>query len=61
MESDYQTIVTNQLNNQRESISGVSIDEEMIQLIKYQTGYMAAGKLVLSAEEMLDTLIGLIK
>jgi flagellar hook-associated protein 1 FlgK len=61
MESDYQTIITNQLNNQRESVSGVSIDEEMIQLIKYQTGYTAAGKLVISAEEMLDTLIGLIK
>ena len=61
MESDYQTIITNQLMNQRESVSGVSIDEEMLQLIKYQMGYTAAGKLVISAEEMLDTLIGLIK
>ena len=61
MDSDYQTIITNQLENQRESVSGVSIDEEMLQLIKYQMGYTAAGKLVVSAEEMLDTLIGLIK
>jgi len=61
MDSDYQTIIMNQLDNQRESVSGVSIDEEMIQLIKYQMGYTAAGKLVTSAEEMLDTLIGLIK
>lgn len=61
MDSDYQTIITNQLENQRESVSGVSIDEEMLQLIKYQMGYMAAGKLVVSAEEMLDTLIDLIK
>jgi flagellar hook-associated protein 1 len=61
MDSDYQTIIMNQLDNQRESISGVSIDEEMIQLIKYQMGYTAAGKLVVSAEEMLDTLLGLIK
>jgi flagellar hook-associated protein 1 len=59
--SDFQTIIMNQLANQRESISGVSIDEEMIQLIKYQMGYTAAGKLVVSAQEMLDTLIGLIK
>jgi flagellar hook-associated protein 1 len=61
MDSDYQTIIMNQLENQRESISGVSIDEEMIQLIKYQMGYTAAGKLVVSADEMLDTLMGLIK
>ena len=61
MDSDYQTIIMNQLDNQRESVSGVSIDEEMIQLIKYQMGYTAAGKLVVSAEEMLDTLLGLIK
>ena len=61
MDSDYQTIIMNQLENQRESISGVSIDEEMIQLIKYQMGYTAAGKLVVSAEDMLDTLIELIK
>ncbi len=61
MDSDYQTIIMNQLENQRESISGVSIDEEMIQLIKYQMGYTAAGKLVNSAEELLDTLIDLIK
>jgi flagellar hook-associated protein 1 FlgK len=61
MDSDYQTIIMNQLENQRESVSGVSIDEEMIQLIKYQMGYTAATKLVTSATEMLDTLIGLIK
>jgi flagellar hook-associated protein 1 len=58
---DYQTIIMNQLNNQRESVSGVSIDEEMILLIKYQTGYTAAGKLVTAAQDMLDTLMGLIK
>lgn len=61
MDSDYQTIIMNQLQNQRESVSGVSIDEEMIQLIKYQMGYTAAGKLVVSAEEMLDTVIELIR
>ncbi len=61
IDNDYQTVIKNQLENQRESVSGVSIDEEMIQLIKYQMGYTAAGKLVVSAEEMLDTLIDLIR
>jgi flagellar hook-associated protein 1 FlgK len=61
MNSDYQAVIKNQLENQRESVSGVSIDEEMIQLIKYQMGYTAAGKLVVTAEELLDTLIDLIR
>jgi flagellar hook-associated protein 1 FlgK len=38
----------------------VSIDEEMINLIKYQMGYNAAGKLVKTTNDMLDTLMGLL-
>jgi flagellar hook-associated protein 1 FlgK len=56
---DRQTIITNLLNNQRESVSGVSIDEEMIRLINYQMGYNAAGRLVSVVDEMLDTLMAL--
>jgi flagellar hook-associated protein 1 len=59
--SDFQTAIANQLDNQRESISGVSIDEEMIRLIKYQMSYNAAGKLVTTLNDMLDTLMGLVK
>lgn len=58
---DHQTLIMNQLGNQRESISGVSIDEEMIRLIKFQMGYNAAGKLCTVVDEMLDTLMGLVK
>jgi len=60
-ESDRQTAVMNQLNNQRESASGVSIDEEMINLIKYQMAYTAAAKLCVTVNEMLDTLMELLK
>jgi flagellar hook-associated protein 1 FlgK len=59
--SDRNTVIANLLSNQRESISGVSIDEEMIRLINYQMGYNAAGKLASVVEEMLDTLMGLVK
>jgi flagellar hook-associated protein 1 FlgK len=59
--SDRQTGIANLLNNQRESVSGVSLDEEMIRLISYQMGYNAAGKIVSVVDEMLDTLMGLVK
>lgn len=53
--------VTNQLTEQREKISGVSLDEEIIALIQYQFGYNAAGKLVSIADELVDTLLSLAK
>jgi flagellar hook-associated protein 1 FlgK len=46
-----------ELQGQRDSISGVSLDEEMINLVKYQNAYNAASKLLTVADEMLDTLI----
>jgi flagellar hook-associated protein 1 len=59
--SDHQTMIMNHLETQRESVSGVSIDEEMIRLIKYQMGYNAAGRLASVVQEMLDTLMDLVK
>ncbi len=57
--SEHQNAILNYLNNQRESVSGVSIDEEMILLIKYQMGYTAAGKLAGMVNDMLDTLMNI--
>lgn len=42
-----------------ESISKVNIDEEMVNLIKYQTAYGAAAKIITTIDEMMDTLLGL--
>ncbi|HET6490506.1 MAG TPA: flagellar hook-associated protein FlgK [Syntrophales bacterium] len=59
-DSEHQTTLLNNLSNQRDSISGVSIDEEMINLIQYQMGYNAAGRIVKTTNDMLDTLMGLL-
>lgn len=50
-----------QLDNLRESNSGVSLDEELANLVKYQTAYQGAAKMITVSTDMLDTIIGLIK
>ncbi len=51
--------VANQRSDQREALSGVSLDEEMLNLIKYQMAYSAAGRLTTVVSEMMDILINL--
>jgi flagellar hook-associated protein 1 FlgK len=55
----FQQTMINQLNEIRDSISGVSLDEEMINLIKYQHAFTAASKLVNASDEMLQELLSL--
>ncbi len=54
---DYHTDVATSLDNLRQSVSGVSIDEETVNLVMYQSAYDAAAKLISVVKEMLDTLI----
>ena len=43
--------------NRRQSVSGVSLDEEMANLVKFQHSYSAAARLITVADQMLDTII----
>lgn len=43
--------------NQRKAVSGVSIDEEAVGLIKYQQVYAACSRVVTTLDQMLDKLI----
>jgi len=52
-----QEAVVAQLTNRRESTSGVSIDEEVTNIIKFQRSYEANSKVISAISEMLDTLI----
>ena len=41
------------------SVSKVSLDEEMTNLIKYQTAYGAASKIITTIDQMMQTLLGI--
>lgn len=53
-------LVLQQLMNQKSSYSGVSIDEEMTNVIKYQRSYEASAKLIKVVNEMMETIIQLV-
>jgi len=44
---------------QFQSVSGVNTDEELTNLIKYQSSYKANAKVITTINEMLDTLLGI--
>jgi len=58
---DFNSQLTDQMNQMRDSVSGVSLDEEMANLIKYQNAYSAAAKLITMSDEMLVTLLDSVK
>ncbi len=57
---DSQRIVIDSLKNRRDSISGVSIDEEMSNLVKYQQAYQAASRMISVADELIQSVMALI-
>jgi flagellar hook-associated protein 1 FlgK len=52
-----QNLIMKQLEEMRQSVSGVNIDEELANMIKYQHGYSAAARFITTVNTMLDTLI----
>lgn len=59
--AENQEHLLHQLENWQESIAGVSLDEEMANLIRYQHAYNAAARLINVTDQILETLIGLIR
>jgi flagellar hook-associated protein 1 FlgK len=56
---EYEGAMVNHLENYRESVSGVSLDEEMVNLVKFQHAYEAAAKLITTVDDMLNTVLNM--
>ena len=55
----YNKALADELDTRQQSIAGVNLDEEMSNLIKYQHSYTAAAKLISTADQMLQTILGM--
>jgi len=51
------TAILSAIQSQRETLSGVSLDEEAVKLIQYQSGYRAAARFITTIQEMINTLL----
>jgi flagellar hook-associated protein 1 FlgK len=49
--------LTDSVENRRQSVAGVSMDEEMANLVRFQRGYQASARAMSTMDEMLDVLI----
>jgi flagellar hook-associated protein 1 FlgK len=56
----YQDLLTDQLRLRREEVSGVSLDEEMTNMLRSQHAYEAAARMVRAVDEMIQTLLGMV-
>lgn len=56
--ADYNSVNT-MLLNQRDSVSGVSLSDEMTNLISYQQAYVASARIVTTVDQMLQTLVNM--
>jgi flagellar hook-associated protein 1 FlgK len=54
-----QKLVENMLKTQRDSVSGVSMDEEMTNMIKYQKAFQASAKLITTVDEMMSIVLNM--
>ena len=58
-EADASSQILQQLNDQRGSVSGVSLDEEAANMIQYQTAYQAAARVVTTVDSLLADAVNL--
>ena len=54
-------VVVDTLSAQREALSGVSLDEEAVNLMKQQRAFQGAARLITAVNEMMDTVLNMVR
>ncbi len=57
--ASYYGTLSDEAETQAQGVSGVNLDEELTLLIRYQHSYTAAAKLISTADQMFETLLGM--
>lgn len=58
-EQSASNVILQQLNDQRSSVSGVSLDEEAANMMRFQQAYAASAEIITSINSMLQTVINM--
>jgi len=56
---DAQNLALQQLQSQRSAVSGVSLDEEAANLVKYQNAFQAAARVISTIDLLMQTVINI--
>jgi flagellar hook-associated protein 1 FlgK len=59
VQSNAQDALVQQTTNAQQSFSGVNLDEEAANLIRYQQAYQASGKVLAIASQLFNTILGI--
>ncbi|NLJ71738.1 MAG: flagellar hook-associated protein FlgK [Syntrophomonadaceae bacterium] len=54
---DNQIVLLSELTNKKEAVSGVNLDEEVINMIKFQHAYNAASRFITTMDEAIDVIV----
>lgn len=58
---DTQTAIATQIENQQQAISGVSLDDEMANMLRFQRSYQAAARMLSIFDQVTEDLIGMVR
>src|SRR5690606_30304429 len=56
---DGQEVLIGQLNERKESMSGVNLDEEMAMMLQFQRIYQASATMITTLDEMIQTILAM--
>ena len=60
-QSAYRQAEAASLTQQRDAVSGVNVDEELIAMMKFQRAYEASAKVISTSNQMMDSLMGMLR